>query len=32
MGVDVLPPDVNYSGLDFEIQLRPPETPDDGAP
>jgi DNA polymerase-3 subunit alpha len=24
--VDVLPPDVNYSGLDFEIQLRPPET------
>ena len=26
MGVDVLPPDVNYSGLDFEIQLRPPET------
>lgn len=27
MGVDVLPPDVNYSGLDFEIQLRPPEQP-----
>ena len=27
MGVDVLPPDVNYSGLDFEIQLRPPDTP-----
>jgi len=26
MGVDVLPPDVNYSGLDFDIQLRPPET------
>ena len=26
MGVDVLPPDVNYSGLDFEIQLRPPDT------
>jgi len=23
MGVDVLPPDVNYSGLDFEIQQRP---------
>lgn len=23
MGVDVLPPDVNYSGLDFEIQERP---------
>ena len=27
MGVDVLPPDVNYSGLDFDIQLRPPDTP-----
>ncbi len=27
MGVDVLPPDVNYSGLDFEIQQRPPDTP-----
>ncbi|MCB0050976.1 MAG: hypothetical protein KDE24_15695, partial [Caldilinea sp.] len=27
MGIDVLPPDVNYSGLDFEIQQRPPETP-----
>jgi DNA polymerase-3 subunit alpha len=27
MGVDVLPPDVNYSGLDFDIQQRPPETP-----
>ncbi|MBK8047775.1 MAG: DNA polymerase III subunit alpha [Anaerolineales bacterium] len=27
MGVDVLPPDVNYSGMDFEIQLRPPDTP-----
>ena len=26
MGVDVLPPDVNYSGLDFDIQLRPAET------
>ena len=26
MGIDVLPPDVNYSGLDFEIQLRPPDT------
>lgn len=25
MGIDVLPPDVNYSGLDFEIQTRPPE-------
>jgi len=25
MGIDVLPPDVNYSGLDFEIQIRPPE-------
>ncbi|MCC6169757.1 MAG: DNA polymerase III subunit alpha [Caldilineaceae bacterium] len=23
MGIDVLPPDVNYSGLDFEIQARP---------
>lgn len=23
MGIDVLPPDVNYSGLDFEIQTRP---------
>ena len=27
MGIDVLAPDVNYSGLDFEIQQRPPETP-----
>jgi DNA polymerase-3 subunit alpha len=27
MGIDVLPPDVNYSGLDFEIQARPPDTP-----
>lgn len=27
MGIDVLPPDVNFSGMDFEIQLRPPETP-----
>ncbi len=27
MGIDVLPPDVNHSGLDFEIQQRPPETP-----
>jgi len=26
MGIDVLPPDVNYSGLDFEIQQRPAET------
>lgn len=26
MGIDVLPPDVNYSGLDFDIQLRPPDT------
>ena len=26
MGIDVLPPDVNYSGLDFEIQTRPDET------
>jgi DNA polymerase-3 subunit alpha len=25
MGIDVLPPDVNYSGLDFEIQARPPD-------
>ena len=23
MGIDVLPPDVNYSGLDFDIQERP---------
>jgi hypothetical protein len=23
MGIEVLPPDVNYSGLDFEIQTRP---------
>ena len=23
MGIDVLPPDINYSGLDFEIQVRP---------
>ncbi len=23
MGIEVLPPDVNYSGLDFEIQARP---------
>jgi DNA polymerase-3 subunit alpha len=27
MGIDVLPPDVNYSGLDFEIQQRPSDTP-----
>ncbi len=27
MGIDVLPPDVNYSGLDFEIQQRPADTP-----
>ncbi len=26
MGIDVLPPDINYSGLDFEIQLRPADT------
>jgi DNA polymerase III subunit alpha len=26
MGIDVLPPDVNYSGLDFEIQTRPADT------
>ncbi|RIK41450.1 MAG: hypothetical protein DCC57_18895 [Chloroflexi bacterium] len=26
MGIDVLPPDVNYSGLDFEIQARPADT------
>ena len=26
MGIDVLPPDVNYSGLDFDIQIRPPDT------
>ncbi len=26
MGIDVLPPDVNYSGLDFEIQERPADT------
>ncbi|MFN8442774.1 MAG: DNA polymerase III subunit alpha [Caldilineaceae bacterium] len=26
MGVEVLPPDVNYSGLDFDIQQVPPET------
>ena len=26
LGVDVLAPDVNYSGLDFDIQVRPPET------
>ncbi len=26
MGIDVLPPDVNHSGLDFEIQARPDET------
>src|SRR5690606_22216841 len=25
MGIDVLAPDVNYSGLDLEIQQRPPE-------
>jgi DNA polymerase-3 subunit alpha len=25
MGIDVLPPDVNYSSLDFDIQLRPPK-------
>jgi DNA polymerase-3 subunit alpha len=23
MGIDVLPPDINYSGLDFDIQARP---------
>ncbi|MCC9078438.1 DNA polymerase III subunit alpha [Litorilinea aerophila] len=27
MGIDVLPPDVNYSGLDFEIQELPADTP-----
>jgi DNA polymerase III alpha subunit/intein/homing endonuclease len=27
MGIDVLPPDVNYSGLDFEIQQRPADMP-----
>ena len=27
MGVEVLPPDVNYSGLDFEIQERPADAP-----
>lgn len=27
MGIDVLPPDVNYSGLDFEIQQLPEDTP-----
>ncbi len=27
MGVDVLPPDVNYSGLDFEIKALPADTP-----
>ncbi|MEX1019040.1 MAG: DNA polymerase III subunit alpha, partial [Litorilinea sp.] len=27
MGIDVLPPDVNYSRLDFEIQERPADTP-----
>jgi DNA polymerase III subunit alpha len=27
MGIDVLPPDVNYSGMDFEIQEVPPDTP-----
>jgi DNA polymerase-3 subunit alpha len=26
MGIDVLPPDINYSGLDFEIQELPEET------
>jgi DNA polymerase-3 subunit alpha len=26
MGIEVLPPDVNYSGLDFEIQQRPSDT------
>ncbi|MCC6457336.1 MAG: DNA polymerase III subunit alpha [Caldilineaceae bacterium] len=26
MGIDVLPPDVNHSGLDFEIQTRPADT------
>ena len=26
MGIDVLPPDVNYSSLDFDIQIRPPDT------
>ena len=32
MGIDVLPPDVNYSGLDFDIQQRPPDTADHGTP
>lgn len=27
MGIQVLPPDVNYSGLDFEIQEVPPDSP-----
>ncbi|RIK34246.1 MAG: hypothetical protein DCC55_33440 [Chloroflexi bacterium] len=27
MGIEVLPPDVNYSGLDFEIQERPADAP-----
>ncbi len=27
MGIDVLPPDINYSGLDFVIQERPADTP-----
>ena len=27
MGIDVLPPDVNYSGMDFEIQEVPTGTP-----
>ncbi len=26
MGIDVLPPDINYSRLDFDIQIRPPDT------
>ncbi len=27
MGIDVLAPDINYSGMDFEIQTLPEETP-----
>jgi DNA-directed DNA polymerase III PolC len=27
MGIEVLPPDVNFSGLDFEIQKRPADAP-----
>jgi len=26
MGIDVLPPDINYSSLDFDIQIRPADT------